>query len=1025
MSLAKRQRDRALTLALQEVLKGGKAVDQTRIAEQVMDLLPGIIGEPSFQLREQPRRGKFQVDWQNKMFKEADVDLDLLYAENVEVVETLLAHLALAETTGRRYGQEIRALQGLLDDMLLTSTKATPFFFNLFDSFTDLSKVDQTRSDVALDPSAGIIELSPSASTSRIKLSHLRNRNLPALQVLVPEDATPRLVPGTKFSNIADDLLSAWQHQILSDSQDGANIRFIVPVVRDGEPPVEITRIQLHPLSPSPFLIRPLWSSDGIAFSNFSGVAAQMTNDDIVTFDVPAQRVTAIQFEVTKASPDGEDQVTVNGRDVRRFSYLLGFRQISFWQMGYKRTGTFVSKVLTPQDSDNLQSIGKVSLTVDEILPAGTSVRYEVSGNQTPELFVPISPINRKNSDAPNVVDFSKSQRSSREDNRFTIDNSNTPTSLGTIRGTEFFSVRTVSDPTVFQTVRLWRGVNSWTSQRNDLCEIKSAQNLFVDFKEGDVQRLYAFETSERIPTHGTNTDGSTALDLAVRFPILLSGNTFNAGQDLRLPTDVTRPDYAVAQLIRRPSGGTLRSDVATGAVTFTSRSDSTAAAASTAQQTSPTAGRNGAQMSIVNFTGSGLLAALDSNEAGEMPDLVNQTIKISYTVNSVTVEGAFTILASQIVADGSLEMTLDDPTEKIKTETISSPTSSTWEILSVNITRSITGVNGSTIMIDKAQRIGAQDLLEVTYRRGLLPSETPLTSSIRVKKSTDTTEAFVEGTDYTIDLSTRTISRIPSGSIQRSQDSASLAVRVDVDYEARSLGLVTYRTFVFVSEATPKIPLTTLSVDRANGEEILFETASGFLDLNDREELPELSTGWHQVVVVSDSVRAADGSVNTQSAIYKAINLKTSGGKFLMPASSHPNGTTLVGKFAGFLSRQTANLGPMSQIPYRQLTVNTRKTDRTVFALKAAAEAPTTSQPVIVVNFDPRDSSDILYFPPDLTGSNLPLSREDFELDYAFIPTNVAPLTGLLLRATLERDPGVTASVSPLLKSYSVRVSY
>lgn len=1036
MSIGSRQRDRALTLALEEILKKGKPFQEAQIIERVRQFLPFVLGEPSFRLREQPNRGKFHVDWQNNMFKEAEVDLDLLYDENVSIIETVLAHLALAETTGRRYGQEIRALQGLLDDMLLTSTKATPFFFSLFDSFTDLSKVDQTRSDVALDPSGGLVSLAPTASTSRIKLSHLRNRNVPALQVILPRGATNRLVPGSSFSNIADDLLTAWQHQILSESQDGLSLRFLVPLVPEGESAVEISRIQLHPLSPTPFQILPTWSNDGIAFTRFLGVEPQLTTTDVVTFDVPPTRAKVIQFEITKTSPDGEDEIVGDlvipggqprppGVRTRRFSYLIGFRQISFWKMGYKRTGTYVSKVLTPQDSDNLRSIGKVSLTTDEFLPEGTEIRYEVSGDQSPELFIPISPINRQNPDAPNVVDFSKSQRSGREDNRFTIDNTDTPTSLGTIRGTEYFSIRTISDPTVFQTVRLWRGLNAWTAKRNETCEIKSVQNLYIDFKDSDVQRLYTFENTERIAVHGANTDGTTALDLTVRFPILLSSDTFNPSQDVRLPTDVTKPDYAVAQLIRRPPEGSLRSDVAAGTVTFTSRSGSTAATGNASQQTSPTAGRAGAQMVVANFTGSGLLAPLANDEAGEMPDLVGQNIRVSYVVNSQTIDGTFTITSANINASGGLEMALDDPTEKIKTASITSPTSSTWEILAVNITRSITGVNGNTIMIDRSQRIGATDLLEVTYRRALLPSETPLTASFTVTRSTGNDNQFEEGTDFTIDLATRTIARIPTGNIQRSQDAASLSVRVSYDYEARTIGMVTYRTFLFNSEAVSKTKLTKITVDTVNGEQALFETSSGFLDLNDREELPELGTGWHQIVVLSDPVFKDDGTINTTSAIYKLINLATEAGKLILPASSHPNGDTLTGRFAGFFTRQTAFLSPMTQMTFRQFSTNTRRTDRTVFAVKAAAEAPATSDPVVAVNFDPRDSDDLLYFPPDLTGSNLPLDREDFELDYAFIPTSVAALTGITLRATLTRDAQFDGSISPFLKSYNIRVSY
>jgi hypothetical protein len=229
----------------------------------------------------------------------------------------------------------------------------------------------------------------------------------------------------------------------------------------------------------------------------------------------------------------------------------------------------------------------------------------------------------------------------------------------------------------------------------------------------------------------------------------------------------------------------------------------------------------------------------------------------------------------------------------------------------------------------------------------------------------------------------------------------------------------------LFISDLREKLRLTKISVDRANGEEVLLETPTGFVDLNDREEIEQLTPGWYQFVVLSDPIRKSDGTINTNTAIYKAINLKSRGGKFVLPASSHPNGSSLDGSFSHVFTRQTAFLEPMLSIPYRMLTTGIRKTDHTTFAIKPAEEDPVTSSDKIVINFDPQEVEDLMYFPPDITGAGLPLDREDFELEYAYIPSGTTSLTGLILRATLERTPELTEAATPILRSYSLRVSY
>lgn len=1036
MSLAKRQRDRALILALQRLLRRGTPPDRGEVAEGFVAELPEILGEPFFELREQIHRGKFRVDWQNDMFRQAGVDLRLLFDQNVEVVETLLGHLALAEVTGRRTGLEIRALQSLLEDQLLTSQRGTNFFFTVFDDFTDLAKVDQVQSDVAIDLENDLITLAPESSTKRLSMAHLINQVAAPLTLIEPQTGIARLVPGTKFGNAFEDLLTAWQHQILIEQQSPIEIAVTIPVVPSGQPSEEITKIQLHSLSPTPFTVFPLWAKDSVTFSRFQGVPDPIrVENEVAVIEFPPTRVTAVQLRLKKTAPDGEEEIndtsSADGRSqvrARRFYAIFAFRQISFWKMGYRRSGTLVSTVLTPPNTPT-PKISKVSLDALEDVPEGTKITYAIAPSSAPTSFVAITPLGRQDSEAPKLVDFGKTQRSNREDNAFTIDAVSVPTSLGTIRGTEFFALRSIVDATIFRSAQLWRGKNAWHCERETKSTIRSVRNLFIDFSRSDVQRLYVFEEAERIGVHPSN-DGTSEISIETRFPVLLESDEFQAKQDILLPTDVSRPNYSIRGLIRRPVTGSMSSTQAGGALTITAVA-MTASQEANAQQTSPTAGRSGATVKIAAFTAAQLVPAL-LGTSGVLPDLVGIPFRLSYVVNGLTIAGTFTTLSAQIETDGTLTLRLDDPTELIRTASGTLVAlSASWVILTVNITRAIREVAGNLIKLDRGQKLGVEDVIEVTYRRSLLSSETPITTSLVVKGTTDDSQVFTQGTDFTVDLGSRTLARIPTGTIGVSGDQSAQAVRVDFDFEEQLLGLVTYRTFLFNPESTPKLTLVKITVDREHGEEVLLEAAGGILDLHDRDELPPLPSGWHQVVVRSNPVRRDDGTINKSSAIYQAINLKekrsvSDTGRFLFPASSHPDATgETTNRFSNYFTRQTFALVPLQQIAFQQLSTAVLKTDRAVFATKAAAEEPATGGDALVVNFDPRSALDRLYFPPDLTGSGIPLDREDFEFSYAFIPAGVTSLTGLILRATLERAPDVEGSVTPILRRYTLRLSY
>ena len=130
--------------------------------------------------------------------------------------------------------------------------------------------------------------------------------------------------------------------------------------------------------------------------------------------------------------------------------------------------------------------------------------------------------------------------------------------------------------------------------------------------------------------------------------------------------------------------------------------------------------------------------------------------------------------------------------------------------------------------------------------------------------------------------------------------------------------------------------------------------------------------------------------------------------------------------RFAGL--RGNAKPGPTqscSRISPSRTAV--RATVRSVFAIKLASESPATPNDQIALNFDPQSltETDLLYFPPDLTGSGIPLTRGDFELEYASVIDAAASLDALYFRAILDRTPDSETGVTPILKGYTLRLSY
>ncbi|MEK1828979.1 hypothetical protein AAAC51_07470 [Priestia megaterium] len=183
---------------------------------------------------------------------------------------------------------------------------------------------------------------------------------------------------------------------------------------------------------------------------------------DSIAFHFPTTEIKKMRIWIRKQESDKE-AVHPQGYS---YQYLFGIKKIQFFQLSYPANGEVTTKLLTPNTDENF-SIGKVTLVTEEEIPDGTDIEYYIRTDEE-ETWKPISPTNRTNAKAPNMVDF-----------KYVVQGS--PTSLGIAEqtssqeaeiielqanGISFYSLGTIEKKKILpRTERLYIGKDAWNVQ--------------------------------------------------------------------------------------------------------------------------------------------------------------------------------------------------------------------------------------------------------------------------------------------------------------------------------------------------------------------------------------------------------------------------------------------------------------------------------------------------------------------------------------------------------------------------------
>lgn len=884
MGILQRQIQKKTEQITRRLLEEGRPPDALVVAAELGKFIKKADGGPTMRPLRQASHATWNFRGTNRVLKDIHFDLETAFDEVTDQFGTLLKRSSLVELSYQAQRYQLDSLLSLLKNLSFTAKNLEDNFFGVFDTFDDMTKVDKaltTRDSVDLNE--GVVLLPQTDVTGdKVDMSHLFARQAWPITASAPDapppDATSQPVPanvvqnqpvpGAWFGNMFADMVNAWRQVVTTGNGLGCAVEFTFPLVTDQTLSVELTRIFLLPAATLDQEVTITHSFDGVNFTKLPNVTESVivSPGTGTSIDFETIRARFIRMRISMSAPTVQDGVS--------FSYIFGFRNLSFYKYGRTQQAELVSLPL--QATAMEKAIDKVALTTFEDIPKNCDISWfvaaaDANGDPRDDVWRPINPTNRAPLDGiPQVVKFAESATK-----RLDLPSPDPAMIYDTVRGVDFYQITqsALEETPLFRQAFLYRGENAWWRNTQREVVTRQAKDVFVDFNSGDIQRLYVVSTEIADVTSevGPQNKKQTALTVA-------SAVDYDPSTMLLIPpSDVDseidqRPRYGIYRVLRFRDKMTIENEQVT---------------------------LNGVAWSSLANSG---LVALGSGRpvVKNMAESVTYTEGLDYVLEEDSVTHKLTGKIRRISTGGVVSNINDGDTVKV-----------TYE-LDPDITYLVQSVQNSKIFLSKDLGSVQGQSFQVTYRLTPKPPYNEVAKpTVHVTSQYGSTEGevFEEGRDYLVDTERGTITRIPAGNIR-----GELVAFVDFRYKESPKDLDTFTTWVYVERRDPfVIEINPLGIDSEAGEYVLIDG----VDISSKTVFPELAFGWHQMVIKSKRPEAFTGA-----AILRVAGLVDRNGDAVFVAG---------GKF---FTRMTASRIPLTQKSYTQLTKSTGKNDHAYFAV-------------------------------------------------------------------------------------------
>ena len=503
MSISSLQVTNAVNDIIAARMKKGFIPTVDYIIAQLSDFYKQVTpGYPSFQMRQQVYRKLWSVDTYNSNLTQIYNDINNFYDTIVTQFTTELSDFNYAETARAQLFNQINDLSSQVQNLILLATDTTGALYSVSDNFVNNAKIDLQYTTCAVNNDAGMVTIGESQSgIVAIDMSAYYNTTtfpIVATQQYAGNILSNTLVAGTSFGNAFNNTSGSWQQNIITSVPGDLQVYFTINISPSNPLGVQITRIEVDGQSPNPFNVTPMYSSDNINFSElplgFTTDTISAANGITTVWNFEPISATYIKFLIDK--PQDDNTVNYNGQTA--YQYIIGFTNISLYQMGYGNSSDIYSEAYTIDDPNgDPLTIDTATLVVSESIPNGTNIDYYLSigasGVTDPTLFnwVPISPINDPAPTQPQLVDFMHvSDLTDIPYEQWQSGSYGTP--LLTYQGISFYEVFQFPYVPVKNSVTVYRGVNDWQVIQNytqNTVSIYNEQHAFGSAQA--VQLLY------------------------------------------------------------------------------------------------------------------------------------------------------------------------------------------------------------------------------------------------------------------------------------------------------------------------------------------------------------------------------------------------------------------------------------------------------------------------------------------------------------------------------------------------------
>ena len=472
MSIASRQVKKETNRIVEEKMRDGFIPTVEYLTSQLGKYYSvNSPGFPTFKDRHLAYRKVFNIDSYNSNLSEIYDDLNNLYEELVDQFTTVLTDFDYYNTERHRILHQINSLNDTLTDLIFVSGNTEGYVYSVHDDFIDRTKIDLTNSTCEINTEAGVCTLRESISgITKVPMAHYFDTvNFPILaeSKFAKSILSNTVFPMSKFGYAFSDISTSWMQNIVTTTSGELQVSFIVNVSPDNEFGQEITRIEVTGQSPRPMKVQPLYSIDNINFValpiGYGEREKEVVDNRVVVWNFEATRIIYVKFLITKLLED--EAVSVNSLPAYR--YVIGFKHIEFFKMGYNQNSVLYSKAFTVTDpADEAMTIDKAALVVEQDVQPGTTIDYFLSlgdevGDPTAFNWAGVSPINELNPTEQQIVDF-RHVAFFNNVPEIPWDSSTYGTALESYNGVDFYKVYQFPYEPVKGSVSLYRGKDNW-----------------------------------------------------------------------------------------------------------------------------------------------------------------------------------------------------------------------------------------------------------------------------------------------------------------------------------------------------------------------------------------------------------------------------------------------------------------------------------------------------------------------------------------------------------------------------------